>query len=99
MLFDCVDGFSGLTCSALEYLHDEYSSKSIFSVPSVAASYPNCTTAQNCVRTVNSVLSFSELPELTSAFVPLSLASEGWNEPGSARKLFNINYNVSRYLL
>ncbi|XP_065216206.1 protein misato [Planococcus citri] len=92
VLFDCVDGFSGLTISAIEYLQDEYSSKSIFGIPNIASFYENSTVNQSLIRTINGALSFAELSDFSVPFVPLSTATEFWYEPASPRKFNNINY-------
>ncbi|XKL67113.1 hypothetical protein PGB90_010533 [Kerria lacca] len=92
MLFDCVDGFSGLSCSALVYLQDEFPNKSILSFPTVASWYSG-NHLVDCLRTVNSVFSFSELNDLSTAFVPLCTNYNSWNEPKLPRKFQNLLYN------
>lgn len=92
VLFDLVDGFSGLSFSALTYLQDEYPSKSIFCFPNMSSSYPEDKLNQHLIRIVNSVLSFSELPELSSAFLPLCTDAEGWNLIETPRSFPHLQY-------
>lgn len=95
VLFDCADGFSGLCCSALSHLEDEYSGKSIFAFPTQAAYSFDDQNLPLALRTVNTILSYSELIELSSAFVPIGTASDLWNDTNSARSFPNLRYNVS----
>lgn len=105
VLLDANNAFCGLAISCLEYLQDEYERKSIFAMPVIPAHYSDYifeTVEQKCqslikdsVRVLNTALGFSLLAEKSSLFVPLSLGSNGWRQPGPKRNFNHVNYDVS----
>jgi hypothetical protein len=95
ILFDCADGFSGLSCSALTYIQDEYSRKSVFAFPNMPSTYPEDKSNERCRRVLNTALSLGELPELSSAFVPLCTDTNGGLDCESPRQFDNLHYDVS----
>lgn len=65
----------------------------------MSSSYPEDKLNQHLIRIVNSVLSFSELPELSSAFLPLCTDAEGWNLIETPRSFPHLQYKVSEFQL
>jgi hypothetical protein len=95
ILLDGSDGFAGLGTSAVEYLEDEYSTKSKLVFPSIPSEFSNITPLQDNVRLLNLALTFHSLAEHSSLFVPLCLDSSGWRQPGVPRQFPHLRYNVS----
>ncbi|PSN51241.1 Protein misato [Blattella germanica] len=95
ILMDGTDGFAGLGASAVEYLEDEYSRKSKLVFPAVQSDFGNSTPVKDSIRAINLALGFHSLAEHSSLFVPLSLGSSGWREPGPPRLFPHLLYNRS----
>jgi len=95
ILLDGSDGFAGLGTSAVEYLEDEYSTKSKLVFPSIPSDFSNTTPLQDNIRTLNIALAFHSLAEHSCLFVPLCLGSSGWKQPGVPREFPHLQYNVS----
>ncbi|KDR19639.1 protein misato homolog 1 isoform X2 [Zootermopsis nevadensis] len=95
ILLDGSDGFAGLGTSALEYLEDEYSTKSKLVFPTIPSEFSNTTTFQDSVRLLNLALGFHSLAEHSSLFVPLCMGSSGWRQPGVPRDFPHLRYNSS----
>lgn len=95
ILLDGSDGYAGLGTSALEYLEDEYSTKSKLVFPTIPSEFSNTTTFQDSVRLLNLALGFHSLAEHSSLFVPLCMGSSGWRQPGVPRDFPHLRYNVS----
>ncbi|XP_059618838.1 protein misato [Phlebotomus argentipes] len=96
VLFDCIDGFSGLSAKCFEELSDEYG-KSILAYPLIPPhmrNFKNADTIMSCsIRVVNIALSFVSLIESTSLFVPLSTMAQGWRNVAASRQFPNVSYN------
>lgn len=99
-LFDCVDGFSGLTMKCLELIEDEYS-KSILAIPLIPPRVSNCRNADEAmsdsIRLINIAMTYANLSEFSSLFVPLSTMSRGWRQIGLPRQFPNLNYIADNY--
>jgi len=95
ILLDGSDGFAGLGTSAVEYLEDEYSTKSKLVFPSIPSDFSNTTPLQDNMRILNIALAFHSLAEHSCLFVPLCLGSSGWKQPGVPREFPHLQYNVS----
>jgi len=95
ILLDGSDGFAGLGTSAVEYLEDEYSTKSKLVFPSIPSDFSNTTPLQDNMRILNITLAFHSLAEHSCLFVPLCLGSSGWKQPGVPREFPHLQYNVS----
>lgn len=100
VIFDCVDGFSGLTSECLEYLNDEYSySTLVFPVmPPVIPQFKNCDTPMSdSIRVANIAMSYSHLSENCSLFVPLSTMTRGWRQLSNPRKFPLVSYDPESF--
>jgi hypothetical protein len=97
ILVDGTDGFAGLGTSAVEYLEEEYSTKSKLVFPVIPSDFINTTPLWDSVRVLNLALSFSSLADHSSLFVPLCMGSSGWRQPGIPRQFPHMLYNVSNY--
>jgi hypothetical protein len=95
ILLDGSDGFAGLGTSAVEYLEDEYSTKSKLVFPSIPSDFSNTTPLQDNMRILNIALAFHSLAEHSCLFVPLCLGSSGWKQPGVPREFPHLQYNKS----
>lgn len=94
-IFDCTNGFSGLSIKCLEHLNDEYS-KSNFAIPIFAPKsklFKNADPAMtDSIRVINIAMSFSHLIEQSLLFVPLSTATQAWRYNTAGRKFPQLNY-------
>lgn len=105
ILLDANNAFSGLTSACLEYLQDEYERKAVLALPLIPPHYSDYnfdTTEGECkslikdsLRVLNIALGFSSLAERSSLFVPLSVGSTGWRQPGPKRNFNHLIYDVS----
>lgn len=100
VLFDSVDGFAGLASTCSESLNDEYG-KSVLCVPIFA---PRVRKFKNCddpmgdsIRLMNIALTFSQLSESSSMFIPLSTMSRVWRGIEQPRPLSMLNYRPENY--
>lgn len=100
VLFDAVDGFSGLASKCGEDLGDEYG-KSLLCVPIFA---PKVRKSKNCddpmsdsIRLMNIALTFSQLSESSSMFIPLSTMSRVWRGVENPRALSMVDYRPDNY--
>lgn len=98
---DAYDAFSGLSTACLEYLKDEYERKSIFTLPLIPGYYSDYSfdddhkmVTNDSLRVLNVALCFSALTENSSLFVPLSVGSTGWRQPGPKRNFNHVIYDV-----
>ncbi|XP_065366308.1 protein misato [Calliphora vicina] len=94
-IFDSFNGFSGLATKCLEHLNDEYG-KANMAVPVYS---PNNMLYENAdepmsdsIRVVNSLLTFNQLIEQASLFIPLSTQDRVWRQLGSAREFSSLQY-------
>lgn len=97
VLLDANNAFCGLATSCLEHLQDEYERKTIFAMPLLPPYYKKTNEDdenKSSLRVLNTALGFSFLAEKSSLFVPLSLASNGWKQPGPQRNFNHVNYDV-----
>lgn len=100
-LTDCTNAFSGMTSSCLEYIRDEYDRKSVLVFPVLPSSYSDIndqieksqSILNDSVRVINLALSFNQFNTNSSMFVPLSVGSKGWRQPGPEQKFNNLKYN------
>lgn len=100
ILFDVLDGFSGLASKCCEHLGDEYG-KSLLCVPLFAPKprkFKNCDDAMcDSIQLMNVALTFSQLSESSSMFIPLSTMSRGWRGVQNPRKFSMIEYLPDNY--
>lgn len=94
-LFDCVDGFAGISVKCLEHLQDEYGKANLVFpiVPPKKLNYKNADeTMSDSVRVINTALAFSNLTECCSLFVPLSTMGRCWRDLDKPRHFPSISY-------
>ncbi|GAB1607555.1 protein misato homolog 1-like [Argonauta hians] len=97
ILVDAHNAFTGVAKSVLEYLNDEFSSKSLFTFGLTPTSFLDLEPSGQHV--INAALCYSQLPLFSSLFVPLSLATTAWpsanlkNSP-VFRKFSHVNYKA-----
>lgn len=106
ILVDTHDAFSGVATTVLEYLGDDFPSKSILTFGTSPAVFPD--PEHNSQHILNTVLSYNKVSSLSSLFIPLSLNSSAWlskpNTHISYRKFPNaiykphLNYHTSAIL-
>uniref|UniRef100_A0A182JZ12 Protein misato n=1 Tax=Anopheles christyi TaxID=43041 RepID=A0A182JZ12_9DIPT len=100
MLFDCGDGFSGVTIKLLEHLQDEYG-KAMLTFPVFPPKAPMFKSADepmsDSIRVVNTALAFAQLPEQCSLFVPLSTMARCWRNVSEPRALPNLVYDPANF--
>lgn len=104
---DATDGFAGLANDCIQYLSDEYPSKSIYAVPLIASHFPDNnpqddkqiddSNKKDSIRTINLALTLTSLFENTSLLVPMSCGENGWRKPGKNREFYNVNFNSELY--
>lgn len=101
VLFDCVDGFSGLASSCLDYLNDEYN-QSIFAIPIIPSKVMNFKSTEgpmsDTIRLVNIAMAYGNLTQQCSLFVPLSTMTRGWRQISEPRKFSLLDYQVSKLI-
>ncbi|XP_069672251.1 protein misato homolog 1 [Periplaneta americana] len=95
ILMDGTDGFAGLGTSVVEYLEDEYSTKSKLVFPTISSEFSNTTPVKDNIRMLNLTLGFHCLSEHSSLFVPLCTGSSGWRQPGPPRVFPHLLYDKS----
>uniref|UniRef100_A0A336N0H6 CSON010014 protein n=1 Tax=Culicoides sonorensis TaxID=179676 RepID=A0A336N0H6_CULSO len=100
ILFDAIDGFSGLATKCSEHLEDEYG-KSILCVPIFAPKarkFKNCDGAMNdSIRLMNIALTFSQLSESCSMFIPLSTMNRVWRGIENPQSFSLLNYTADNF--
>uniref|UniRef100_A0A336MF26 CSON015024 protein n=1 Tax=Culicoides sonorensis TaxID=179676 RepID=A0A336MF26_CULSO len=100
ILFDAIDGFSGLATKCSEHLEDEYG-KSILCVPIFAPKarkFKNCDGAMNdSIRLMNIALTFSQLSESCSMFIPLSTMNRVWRGIENPKSFSLLNYIADNF--
>uniref|UniRef100_A0A1B0DNQ5 Misato Segment II tubulin-like domain-containing protein n=2 Tax=Phlebotomus papatasi TaxID=29031 RepID=A0A1B0DNQ5_PHLPP len=100
VLFDCTDGFSGLTAQCFDDLNDEYG-KCILAYPLIPPQVRNFKNADSAVtsqiRVVNLSLSFASLIESSSLFVPVSTMAQGWRNVSGSRQFPNVSYDPENF--
>lgn len=94
-LFDCTDGYSGLTVKCLEYLADEYS-KTMLTIPIFsprAPSFKNVDQAMSdSIRIVNVAMAYNAIVEHSSLVLPLSTMGRGWRQVDNPRLFPHFDY-------
>ncbi|XP_029645942.1 protein misato homolog 1 [Octopus sinensis] len=94
ILVDAHNAFTGAASSVLEYLQDEFSSKSLLTFGLSPTNFAN--TDRSGHHVINAALCYYQLPMQSSLFVPLSLSTSGWpsTSPSSPvyRKFPHVNY-------
>uniref|UniRef100_A0A1B6G8Y2 Protein misato n=1 Tax=Cuerna arida TaxID=1464854 RepID=A0A1B6G8Y2_9HEMI len=93
VLMDSQDGFSGLGCSALQYLRDEYPSKVCLCLPC----QPPQASPLALHKVLNLSLALSSLAELSSLFCPISGTTSGWRDLGKSVQLPFLQYKSDLY--
>lgn len=95
VLFDCVDGYSGLASKCLEEFQDDYG-KTQFAVPILP---PKITLFRSCeeqmsasIRAANTALTFANLIDNCNMFLPLSTMETCWRDVKSPRHFDGITY-------
>ncbi|XP_062537529.1 protein misato [Armigeres subalbatus] len=99
-LFDCVDGFAGLGVRCLEHLQDEYGKASLVFplIPPKMLNFKNADDIMTAsVRIINTALSFSNLMESCSLFVPLSTMGRCWRSLDQPRSFPHVAYGGSNF--
>ncbi|XP_055911240.1 protein misato [Eupeodes corollae] len=96
-IFDCHNGYSGLATQCLEYLNDEYSKANlaipVFNPKSILYQSSD-EPMTDSIRLVNIALTYSQLIEQSSMFLPLSTQSRVWRQQGDPRPIPLLNYNA-----
>nr|CAD7204007.1 unnamed protein product [Timema douglasi]CAD7397703.1 unnamed protein product [Timema poppensis] len=95
ILLDGYDGFGGLGVGALQYLRDEYPSKSTLVFPTLPSTFPDSTAQQDSCRVLNLMFCLQNVSEHCSLFAPLCLGSKGWRQPGPPRTFPHLLYDAS----
>jgi hypothetical protein len=95
VILDCVNGFSGLATSAVQYLADEYSRKSIFAFPSAHGYYQESDASKEGLRMANTALCLQSLSHHCNLIVPLSTSRGFWQQRALPREFQYLPYNVS----
>lgn len=99
-LFDCTDGFSGLTVKCLEEMADEYG-KTVFVVPIVPPrvhEFKNSDSPMSLtIRIVNLAMTYASLIENSSMFLPISTMAKGWRDLSSPREIPGISFIPDDY--
>lgn len=97
-LFDCTNGFSGLTLKCLQHLNDEYS-KVNFAIPIIPPTVENFANSDgpmsDSIRLINIALTYSNLIENSDLFLPLSTMSKGWRSISNQRNFPLVNYEMN----
>ncbi|XP_077970110.1 protein misato homolog 1-like [Styela clava] len=103
ILADSYNGFAGLTSSALQYLHDEFSSKQLITFPLFPTEFHEDSKTKSLKRNLNKALSLPIFMEHSSLVCPLSLCLESFPDITS-RSIphliydANLNYHTSAIL-
>lgn len=82
ILVDTFDGFGGLGAGLLEYLRDEFDTKSLMTFGLTPADLPDSTPHERANRILNSAITYNSCSTYSSLFTPLSLASTLWKKMG-----------------
>ncbi|XP_014775446.1 protein misato homolog 1 [Octopus bimaculoides] len=95
ILVDAHNAFTGAASSVLEYLQDEFSSKSLLTFGLSPTNFAN--TDRSGHHVINAALCYYQLPMQSSLFVPLSLSTSGWPSASTSsspvyRKFPHVNY-------
>lgn len=93
IIADATDGFGGLASLALIHLNDEYSSKSIFSIPVIGNKLENSAPLDDIKHTINIMLTYQKLSEDSGLVVPLGTNVSAWRKLGPPTMFPNIIYN------
>ncbi|GJQ80833.1 hypothetical protein Trydic_g9419 [Trypoxylus dichotomus] len=103
VVLDVNNGFSGLGCDCIEYLHDEYDKKSVLAIPVIPSYYNDYSyetdleqrrsQINDSLRVINITSSFVDLAEHSSLVVPLCTSKNGWRQPGAKREFNHVLYN------
>lgn len=95
VLFDCVDGFTGLSVKCLEELEDDFG-KALFAIPLIP---PRATVFKSCdpqmstsIRVANTALTFASLIDSSSLFLPLSTMETSWRDLKNPRHFPGLQY-------
>lgn len=96
-LFDCTDGYAGLTVKCLEYLADEYS-KTLFTIPIFSPKTPKFKNVDQAmsdsIRVVNTALAYNSVIEHSSLVLPLSTMARAWRPIDTPRQFPLFNYQA-----
>jgi hypothetical protein len=92
---DSINGFGGLSCASTQFLADEYSSKSIFTIPVGHGSYPERVASKEVLRIANVALCLQNLALHSTMMAPLSTSRGFWQQDAVPRLFPNVDYNVS----
>lgn len=94
-LFDCTDGYTGLTVKCLEYLADEYS-KTLLTVPIFSPKAPKFRNVDQAmgdsIRVVNTALAYNSVLEHSSLVLPLSTMARAWRPIDTPRRFPLFDY-------
>ncbi|ESO92553.1 hypothetical protein LOTGIDRAFT_120630 [Lottia gigantea] len=93
-LVDTYDGFGGVASTYLQYLQDEFSSKSKLTFGMTPHILPDSTAVERSNRIINSAICYEKLCESSGLFIPISLATSLWRKLGSSQTFPHLQYNV-----
>lgn len=96
-LFDCTDGFAGLTIRCLEHLKDEYG-KTLLTIPIFSPQHARTVKKSNevmadSIRVINTALAYSNLIESSSLILPLSTMRHAWRKAEHPLSFNYFNYD------
>ncbi|CAC5403744.1 unnamed protein product [Mytilus coruscus] len=97
ILVDTYDGFGGLGTGLLEYLRDEFDSKSLMTFGLTPADLPDSAPHERANRILNSAITYNNCSTYSSLFTPLSLASTLWKKMGPLVKFPYLDYKSIPY--
>ncbi|XP_050403855.2 protein misato homolog 1 isoform X2 [Patella vulgata] len=92
ILADACDGFAGSASCFLQYLEDEFHSKSRLTFGVTPPTLPDSTALDRCNRIINHALSYEKMCEYSSLYIPLSLATSLWRKIGAPQKFPYLQY-------
>lgn len=97
ILLDTYDGFGGLGTGLLEYLKDEFGSKSLLTFGLTPADVQDNMPHHRANRILNSALTYDSCSRYSSLFTPVSLASTLWKKMGPLVQFPYLDYKSVPY--
>jgi len=94
-MFDSINGFGGLACASAQFLADEYSSKSIFTIPVGHGSYPEHLASKESLRIANVALCLQNMALHSTMMAPMSTSRGFWQQNAVPRLFNNLDYKVN----
>lgn len=100
VLFDCMDGYSGIAAKCLEYLSDEYS-KTLLTIPIFAPRTPKFKNSDEAmsdsIRVANTALAYNSVIEHSSLVLPLSTMARSWRQNDQPRQFPLFDYQADNF--